>query len=75
MKSVNHTKKFTQPNIKDILRRAAALRNALGVVLVVYLIRKRMQWMIFWLLFDQAKSDRGSGSAELPGEKGMQNLK
>ncbi len=28
--------------------------------------------LIFWLLFDQAKSDRGSGSAELPGSKGLQ---
>ena len=42
MKSVNHTKKFTQPNIKDILRRAAALRNAIGVVVAVLLIRKRI---------------------------------
>ena len=42
MKSVNHTKKFTQPNIKDILRRAAALRNASGAVVAVLLICTRI---------------------------------
>ena len=49
--SVNRRMSFAKPNIKDILRRAAALHSVLGVVAVVLLIRTRIAKIELLVIF------------------------